>query len=262
MCIARSGGAGERRRRPACTIDWSWHILPPRPPPPFHGKVVHRGRPSLAFCCSSISAIIGFLAPLSPPWTGSLSIAYETNIDLSTCILDSSIDETKRGGKTRGKIKSRREREERKDAHLGRNLLFAAQNRERNRGSHSQTFKIQPRYGREGRVRPFTRYKYMRRWNVDAPKSRKAPILEQIGYARRRRIDCRSTRHGVTGFVDDDRLCSPAFATIRIAYDRISPGPPGRRCQASAGPSFLLFRDLSTANRKHSVSQVISVDAI
>jgi len=118
MCIARSGGAGERRRRPACTIDWSWHILPPRPPPPFHGKVVHRGRPSLAFCCSSISAIIGFLAPLSPPWTGSLSIAYETNIDLSTCILDSSIDKTKRGGK----IKSRREREERKDAYLGRKL--------------------------------------------------------------------------------------------------------------------------------------------
>lgn len=114
MCTTRSGAAGERRRRPACTIDWSWHILPPRPPSPFHGKVVHRSRPSLAFCYSSISAIIGFLTPLSPPWTGSLSIAYETNIDLSTCILDSSIDKTERGGKTRGKIKSRHEREERK----------------------------------------------------------------------------------------------------------------------------------------------------
>lgn len=35
------------------------------------------------------------------------------------------------------------------------------------------------------------------------------PDTRRIGYARRRRIDCRSARRGVTGFVDDDRLCSP-----------------------------------------------------
>lgn len=35
-------------RRPACTIDWSWHIpSPPRPPPWIHGKVVHRRPPPL-----------------------------------------------------------------------------------------------------------------------------------------------------------------------------------------------------------------------
>lgn len=52
---------------------------------------------SLAFCCPSTSAIIGFLALLllypSYRWTSlTPSIAYETNIDLSTCTLGSSIN--------------------------------------------------------------------------------------------------------------------------------------------------------------------------
>lgn len=92
-------------------------------------------------------------------------------------------------------------------------------------------------------VRPFTYERSVRRTGVctgetSARLNAGKPDTRQIGYARRRRIDCRSACRGVTGFVDDDRLCSPRvdmWSMIALL------GSPGRTPGLGCCRSFLII---------------------